>query len=358
MTRLKKVLNVMAQKHIDGLLLKDENTIRYVCGFSGDSSLLYIDHNRAVLITDGRYTEQARLEMSKMFKVLEYKAVDSFSIWRTALELAKAGSVNVLGFDGGWYSYAEYSLLQKLAGEICLESIDLSGIRMVKDKKELELLNKAAWIADDAFNKLLKEIQPGCTERELAARLEYYMRERGSEKVSFDTIVASGVRGALPHGMASDKVVEAGELVTFDFGAIYKGYHSDITRTVMVGMANGWQREIYTIVENAQRLGVKAAKVGMTGQEVDALVRQYITEQGYGEYFIHGTGHGVGLEIHEMPNINKRGTTVLEEGMVFTIEPGIYIPGKGGVRIEDTVVLTEEGAVPLNTVRKQLIEIV
>lgn len=358
MTRLKKVLSVMVQKHIDGILLKDENTIRYVCGFSGDSSLLYIDHGQAVLITDGRYTEQARLEMSKMFKVLEYKAVDSLSIWRAALELARSGGVNVLGFDGSWYSYAEYSALKQLAGELCLESIDLSGIRMVKDKKELELLQKAAWIADDAFNKLLKEIQPGCTERELAARLEYYMRERGSEKVSFDTIVASGERGALPHGMASDKVVETGEFITFDFGAIYKGYHSDITRTVMLGMATGWQREVYDIVENAQRLGVKSARIGMTGQEIDNLVRQYIVDQGYGEYFIHGTGHGVGLEIHELPNINKRGTNVLENGMIFTIEPGIYIPGKGGVRIEDTVVLTENGARALNGVRKQLIEIV
>lgn len=358
MTRLNKVLSVMASKGIEAVLLKDENSIRYLTGFSGDSSLLYLDNKQAVLITDGRYTEQARLEMPNMFKVLEYKPVDGKSIWRAAVELAKEDKVHSLGFDGAWYSYAEFSVLQEIAEGLVLQNLDLSEIRMVKDKQELELLKHAAWIADDAFNQLLGDIKPGCTERELAARLEYYMRERGSEKVSFDTIVASGERGALPHGMASDKKVEGGELVTFDFGAVYKGYHSDITRTVMVGLATGWQREVYSVVEAAQRRGLKEAKIGMTGKELDALVRKVITDCGYGEYFIHGLGHGVGLEIHEMPNVNKRGATVLENGMIFTIEPGIYIPGKGGVRIEDTVVLTEEGAIPLNTVRKQLIEIV
>ncbi|MCQ2373683.1 MAG: aminopeptidase P family protein [Phascolarctobacterium sp.] len=358
MTRLNKVLNVMTKELVDGVVLKDENTIRYVTGFSGDSSLLYIDRNQAVLITDGRYTEQARLEMPKMFKVLEYKPVDSKSIWRTAVELATAGQVNVLGFDGGWFSFNDYSVLKELAGDLPLQSLDLSDIRMVKDAQELELLQIAAKISDEAFMKLLGDIQPGVTEMELAARLEYYMRQLGSEKVSFDTIVASGVRGALPHGMASMKKVEMGELITFDFGAVYKGYHADITRTVMLGMANSWQREIYSLVESAQLRGLKAAKVGMTGKELDEIVRQVIVDCGYGDNFIHGLGHGVGLEIHEMPNINKRGATVLEKGMVFSIEPGIYIPGKGGVRIEDSVVLTDEGAKPLNTVKKQLIEIV
>ena len=239
-----------------------------------------------------------------------------------------------------------------------MQSIDFSDIRMIKDKKELDLLLKAASIADEAFIHLLEDIKPGCTERSLAGRLEYYMRALGSEKTSFDTIVASGVRSALPHGMASDKVIEVGDFITFDFGAVYKGYHSDMTRTLVVGLANSWQQEIYTIVEEAQRKGLKAAEAGMTGRELDAIVRDSITACGYGDYYVHGTGHGVGLEIHEMPMINKRGATVLQTGMIFTIEPGIYIPGKGGVRIEDTVVLTEDGARALNGVKKQLIEIV
>lgn len=358
MTRLNKVLAVMAREGVEGVLLKDESTIRYVSGFSGDSSLLYVDKTQAVLITDGRYTEQARLEMPSMFKVLTYQAKDSQSIWQAAMDLAKAGKVQRLGFDGSWYSFADYSVLKSVAEAMDLVSINLSGIRMVKDKAELELLQTAAKISDEAFMRLLGDIKPGVSERELAARLEYYMRELGSEKVSFDTIVASGARSALPHGMASEKLVEMGELITFDFGAVYKGYHADITRTVMLGMANSWQREIYTLVEEAQLRGLREAKIGMTGQELDEIVRKVIVDCGYGDNFIHGLGHGVGLEIHEIPNINKRGSTVLEDGMVFTIEPGIYIPGKGGVRIEDSVVLTAEGAKPFNTVKKQLIEIV
>lgn len=358
MTRLQRVLHVMAQKHCDAAVLKDENTIRYLTGFTGDSSLLYIGPKQAVLVTDGRYTEQARQQLDNMFKVLEYPTTDVLSIWRTVAGLSKEEQVHCLGFDGAWYSYDDYTSLKEAVGELTLVSLDCSAIRMVKDTGELELLYKAAQISDEAFKQLLGDIKPGLTERELAARLEFYMRELGSEKVSFDTIVASGVRGALPHGMASDKPVEMGELITFDFGAVYQGYHADITRTVMLGMANGWQREIYSLVEAAQLRGLREAKPGMTGLELDAIVRKVITDCGYGEYFVHGLGHGVGLEIHEMPNINKRGSTVLEKGMVFSIEPGIYIPGKGGVRIEDSVVLTEAGAKPLNTVKKQLIEIV
>lgn len=357
MTRINKVLEIMARMQVDSVIIKDVTTIRYLTGFTGDSSLLYLDRQQGVLITDGRYTEQAKHEM-KLFKVLEYTPVNGRSIWEAAAGLAqKAGSL-VIGFDGACYSYNDYVTLQELVGETPLESVDLSAIRMIKDKKELDLLVKAASIADEAFIKLLDDIQPGRTERSLAGRLEYYMRALGSEKTSFDTIVASGARSALPHGMASDKVVEIGDFITFDFGAVYQGYHSDMTRTLVLGMANSWHKEIYTIVEEAQLKGLKAAQAGMTGRELDAVVRKVITDCGYGDYYVHGTGHGVGLEIHEMPNINKRGATVLQTGMIFTIEPGIYIPGKGGVRIEDTVVLTEEGARALNGVKKQLIEIV
>ena len=185
------------------------------------------------------------------------------------------------------------------------------------------------------------------------------MRSLGAEKLAFETIVASGERSALPHGIASDKEVEIGDFITFDFGAVYDGYHSDMTRTVVLGMANSWHKEIYTIVEEAQWRGLKNAKPGITGAELDAVVRDYITSRGYGENYVHGLGHGIGLEIHEMPNINKRGqNVVLQPGMTFTVEPGIYIPGKGGVRIEDTVVLTDEGAKVLTGVKKQLMEIV
>ena len=338
MTRINRVLEHMAKLQVDSVIIKDVTTIRYLTGFTGDSSLLYLDRQQGVLITDGRYTEQARNEM-KFFKVLEYTPTGAHSIWAAAADLAKNAQAQVVGFDGAYYSYDDYTVLHDLLGETYMQSIDFSDIRMIKDKKELDMLLKAASIADEAFIHLLEDIKPGCTERSLAGRLEYYMRALGSEKASFDTIVASGVRSALPHGMASDKVIEVGDFITFDFGAVYKGYHSDMTRTLVVGLANSWQQEIYTI-------------------ELDAIVRDSITACGYGDYYVHGTGHGVGLEIHEMPMINKRGATLLQTGMIFTIEPGIYIPGKGGVRIEDTVVLTEDGARALNGVKKQLIEIV
>ena len=279
MTRINKVLELMAKLTVDSVIIKDVTTIRYLTGFTGDSSLFYLDRQQGVLITDGRYTQQAKQEM-KLFKVLEYTPRHANSIWEAAAALAKKAEAQVVGFDGAWYSYNDYVTLQELLGEIPMESMDFSSIRMIKDKKELELLLKAASIADEAFVELLDDIRPGRTERSLAGRLEYYMRAHGSEKNSFDTIVASGARSALPHGMASDKVVEIGDFITFDFGAVYRGYHSDMTRTVALGMANSWQKEIYTIVEEAQLKGMKAAQVGMTGRELDAVVRKVISDCG------------------------------------------------------------------------------
>ena len=270
-----------------------------------------------------------------------------------------AQDAKTVGFDGDYFTYNDFNTLQELLCGKELKVIDLKYIRMVKDKRELELMWRAVKIADEAYLRLLDELQPGMTEKTLAGRLEYYMRSLGAEKLAFETIVASGERSALPHGIASDKEVEIGDFITFDFGAVYDGYHSDMTRTVGLGMANSWHKEIYTIVEEAQWRGLKNAKPGITGAELDAVVRDYITSRGYGENYVHGLGHGIGLEIHEMPNINKRGQNViLQPGMTFTVEPGIYIPGKGGVRIEDTVVLTDEGAKVLTGVKKQLMEIV
>ena len=320
MQRLGRFLSLMAKNGMDCVIVKDIPTIRYLSGFRGDSSLLYVDAKSTVLITDGRYTTQANDEVQNYCRVLTY----TDNIWQAAAELASAHTK--IGFDGAVYSYNDYeSLKEALPGKELL-NIDLKYLRMVKDERELNLMWKAFKIADQAFLKLLPEIKPGMTEKSLAARLEYYMSSMGSEKPSFDTIIASGVRSALPHGMASEKQIEVGDFITFDFGAVYDGYHSDMTRTVVLGMANSWHKEIYTIVEEAQWRGLKAAKPGMTGAELDAIVREYITSRGYGENYVHGLGHGVGLEIHEMPNINKRGTdVVLESGMTFSIEPGIIL---------------------------------
>lgn len=341
----------MQQTAVDCVVIKNRNTIRYLTGFTGDAGLFYLDKNQGVLVTDGRFTEQATAQV-KPFQVLEYKG----SIWTELANLAK--SSQRIGFDGDRFSYDEYKRFSECVPGKELVSVDLNGIRIVKEKQELENLVAAAKIGDEAFLKLLPEIHKGMTEKTLAAQLEYYMKCLGSEKTSFDTIVASGPRSALPHGMPTDRVLETGDFVTFDFGAMYNGYHSDMTRTVVVGKATDWHKEIYSAVEDAQRFGVQTAKVGMTGAELDALVRKEIANRGFEKYFIHGTGHGVGLEIHELPNINRIGNTKLEEGMVFSVEPGIYIPAKGGVRIEDTVILNRDGAQPLNGIGHQLIEVI
>ena len=352
MERIGKIFKFMKEHDLPCITIKDVYTIRYLTGFTGDSSILYADDRIAVLVTDGRYIDQACSEL-KYCRVQEYKG----NIWETIAELA--GAHQKVGFDGDAFSYEDAKALQAaLAATVEMVSVSLRTLRLIKDERELESLWQASKIADGAFERLLKEIKAGMTEKELAARLEYYMRSLGSEGVSFDTIVASGHRSALPHGAPTDKVVEVGDFVTLDFGAMYNGYHSDTTRTIVMGMANSWHREIYTVVQEAQYRGMKAAKPGITGKELDAEIRDYIESRGYGRYFTHGLGHGVGLEIHELPNINSKGDIPLQEGMVFSIEPGIYIQGRGGVRIEDTVVLTREGARSLTALKKTLTEIV
>ena len=356
MERMGRIFKFMKENDLECIAVKDICTIRYLTGFTGDSSILYADDRVAVLVTDGRYIEQARSEL-KYCRVTEHKGENGSSIWDTVAELA--GKHIKMGFDGNAFSYEDAKALKEALPETAeLVSVNLGGLRIVKDERELEYLWQAHKIADTAFEQMLKELKAGMTEKEVAARLEYYMRSLGSDGVSFDTIVASGHRSALPHGAPTDKVVEVGDFVTFDFGALYNGYHSDTTRTVVMGMANSWHREIYTVVQEAQYRGMKAAKPGITGKELDAEIRGYLESRGYGKYFNHGLGHGVGLEIHELPSINSRGDIPLQEGMVFTIEPGVYIQGRGGVRIEDTVVLTKEGAHSLTALKKTLTEIV
>lgn len=356
MERIGRIFKFMKEQGLECIAIKDTCTIRYLTGFTGDSSILYADDRVAVLITDGRYTEQARSEL-KYCRVLEYTAEHKNSIWEAVAGLI--GSHQKIGFDGDAFFFEDARALRDALPEtVEMVSVSLRTLRLVKDERELECLWQAHKIADAAFERLMKELKAGMTENELAARLEYYMRSLGSEGVSFDTIVVSGHRSALPHGAPTDKVVEVGDFVTFDFGAMYNGYHSDTTRTVVMGMANSWHREIYTVVQEAQYRGMKWARPGITGKELDAEIREYIESRGYGKYYTHGLGHGVGLEIHELPNINSRGDIVLEEGMVFSIEPGVYIQGRGGVRIEDTVVLTKEGARSLTALKKTLTEIV
>lgn len=350
MTRIGKLRTLLRESDLSGIFVKGLPSIRYFTGFTGDDSLLFVDEERVIIFTDSRYTLQAKNQAAECM-ITECND----GLWKEAAKLRF--SSKRIGFDGDHFTYREFQCLMSQLGEIESQSVDLVGLRSIKDKDELLLLRKAVAISDIAFEAVLPKLHAGMTEIEAAAMLEYEMRHHGSEKTAFPTIVASGKRSALPHGIATSKIIEQCDFVTFDFGAVYQGYHSDITRTIVMGKASAWQREIYDIVYEAQCLGVANAKAGISGVELDNIVREYIKGKGYGDYFGHGLGHGVGLEIHELPVASKRGTATLETNMVVTIEPGIYIPGKGGVRIEDTIVIASEGCDILTGVNKQLLEI-
>ena len=272
-------------------------------------------------------------------------------------EVIKEMGINKIGFEQDKMTYGTYAAYKEQLGaaELVPVSQSVEKLRLIKSSEEIKILKEAAKIADDAFSHILTVIKPGITEIEVANELEFYMRSQGADHSSFDMIVASGVRSSLPHGVASGKAIEKGDLVTLDFGAYYKGYCSDITRTVAVGEPDDELKRIYQTVFEAQAIGMRSIKPGITGKQADAYTRDYISSQGYGDYFGHSTGHGLGMEVHESPALSARSDQMLEKGMVVTVEPGIYIPGKGGVRIEDDIVLTEEGNESLTHSAKDLI---
>lgn len=350
MKRLKKVLDYLEKHELDCLLIKGEASIRYFSGFSGDNGFLFVSKNNVKLLVDSRYTEQAKQQCGNI-EIVEFKT----DLW---VKLKKIVSDKNIGFDGEYFNYNDYECLVKISSLERLKNISITSLRSVKEEAELELIKKAVFISDQAFTNLISQIKVDMTEQSLAAILEFEMRKLGSEKVAFETIVASGVRSALPHGIATTKKIQNGDFVTFDFGATYGGYCSDITRTVVIGEAKEWQKKLYNIVFNAQKLGCESAKSGMKASELDKIVRDYITENNCGEYFGHGLGHGVGLEIHEKPFISRKDDTKLKSNMVITIEPGIYIPGKGGLRIEDTVVVEKNKCNVLTSFDKHMLEII
>lgn len=349
MKALERLRAFLEQEKVDGIFIKGDSSIRYFTGFTGGESLLYVDARRAVIITDSRYTLQVRQQAPEC-ELVEHL----HGFWPEAAKLPQSDD---LALDGDYFSYTEQCALAAVLPHAAWKNVNLVGLRAVKTPEEMQLIRRAVAISDEAFLQLLPHIRAGRKESELAAELEYNMRKLGSTKPSFETICASGKRSALPHGVASDKVVEEGDFITFDFGATYGGYCSDITRTVVVGKAAPWQKEIYDIVLQANLLGEKTLKAGLTGIQVDGAVRDFIGSKGYGPNFGHGLGHGVGLDIHEKPVLNRANGQPLPAGAVVTIEPGIYLPDKGGVRIEDTVLVTETGCERLTSVPKELKEL-
>lgn len=343
---------VCAEKQgVDAILFFNLSNVRYLSGFTGSDGVFVAGRGACWFLTDSRYTTQAAREVTGC-PTIEYRV----KLDGIAELLAGQGFMRV-GFEAEHTTVAILTALTAKAPGVEFVPIgeELATLRTVKDAGELDLLAETARIASDALLASLAGLRRGVVEREYALDLEFAMRRAGADDKSFDFIVASGERGALPHGRASEKVVASGELVTIDFGAVFGGYHSDETVTVCVGKPDDRQREIYGIVKEAHDRAVAAVRPGVSFRELDAIARGFIEEQGYGAFFGHGLGHGVGLDVHEKPVVSPRGDGVAEEGMVFTIEPGIYIPGWGGVRIEDTVAVTGDGCRLLTRVPKELI---
>jgi Xaa-Pro aminopeptidase len=353
MEKLSKLRKALNQNKLDGILVTSPYNRRYITGFTGTAGVAIISENDSRFITDFRYTEQAN-EQAKEFQIIEHKTPIEQEI-KTQL---KEMNISRLGFEQDHVTFGEYALYSKTF-EVDLVPVSgiIEEIRLIKTTEELDILKEAAKIVDDAFEHIQTYIKPGVKEIDISNELEFFMRKQGATASSFDTIVASGYRSALPHGVASNKEIQSGELVTLDYGALYKGYCSDITRTVAVGEISDQLNDIYHTVLEANMKGVKGTKPGMTGKEADDLTRNYIEEKGYGKYFGHSTGHGIGLEVHEGPTLSKRSDKVLQPGMVVTIEPGIYIASVGGCRIEDDIVITENGNERLTFAPKELIQL-
>lgn len=344
----------MQARELEALLVTNSFNRQYMTGFTGSAGYVLITQNRALLLTDFRYMTQAP-QQAVHYEVVEHTAKPM----DTVRELLAGLGIAKLGFEQRDVTYGSYlSIKDQLSG---VELVPTDGLidqlRIVKDEHEIAVIQEAADLADRTFTHIQSFIKSGVSEVELAAELEMFMRRGGATAPSFETIVASGERSALPHGKASERILQNNEFVKFDFGAYYKGYCSDITRTVVLGKPTDKHKEIYGIVREAQAFALEHIKPGMKGTEAHELARGIIAKYGYADYFGHGLGHGLGLEIHEEPRLSKTGDTVLEPGMVVTVEPGIYLPGFGGVRIEDDIVITETGIRILTHSSKDLIVI-
>ena len=351
--RIEKIRDMMEKKDLDGLLVEKSVNRFYLTGFTGTAGRVLFTPENNYFITDFRYTEQANSQTEGYeIKEINRKVPEKIA------DILKEDKVEKLGFEAKEVSYHTYKDYKEKFGENVemISTKDLvQKIRLVKEKSEIEKIKKAIEITDKAFEHILDYIEVGKTEKEIALELEYFMKKQGGEKNAFDFIVASGKRSSMPHGVASDKKIEYGDFVTMDFGTFYQGYCSDMTRTIVVGEASEKQKDIYNKVLEAHNAVIEQIKPGMTGKEADAIARDIITDAGYEDNFGHGLGHGIGVEVHEGPRASYTSDNEIKPGMLVTDEPGIYIADWGGVRIEDDLLITDDGCKPLNNSPKELI---
>lgn len=350
--RIERLRTVLQEQGLKALLITNAVNRLYMTGFTGSSGIVLISETKAYLLTDFRYMTQAPAQATA-YEVVEHAP----NPMETVKDLLTKLGISKLGFEQNDMTYGAYQTTAKALNGIELAATDgiVEKLRIIKDESEIAVLQEAADLADRTFTHILEFLKPGAKEADIALEMEVFVRKNGAASTSFETIVASGERSALPHGKASDRILGTNEFVTLDYGAYYKRYCSDITRTVVVGKPTDKHKEIYNIVLEAQMTALDKIKPGMTGREADAIARDIIQRYGYGDYFGHGTGHGLGMEVHEAPRLSKNGDTVLTPGMVVTVEPGIYLPGFGGVRIEDDIVVTDTGIKILTHSSKDLI---
>jgi Xaa-Pro aminopeptidase len=355
MSRTDKAREKMQKAKLDALLVTDLANIRYLSGFSGSTSTVLITRDRSIIFVDFRYVLQAGVECPG-YEVIEFTG----DVFTAVVDIMNAMGRIRLGFESEHVTHARHLRLRSLLSkEIRLVGTKqlVENLRLVKDSGEIEKIRRAAKLLDDCFLHMLDYIRVGMTEREVALEIDVYMRKHGARKEGFDTIAAAGPNAAYPHHQPTEAILKRGQVLKLDYGALLDGYNSDITRTVFLGEPDERGREIYGIVLEAQVAAANAIRPGLKGKAIDAVARDLITERGYGDNFGHGLGHSLGIDVHDGPLFTKRSEYVLAPGMVGTIEPGIYIEGWGGVRIEDDVVVTEDGCEILTHASKELIVI-
>lgn len=353
MKNLEKVQNLLKEGELDGILLTSRVSRLYCAEYDIAEGAAIVSRNGCRYFTDSRYIEAAQknlpgfeVEMvttGKSYPVLLQKAIDAFGI-------------RSLGFEEDFLTVAEFSAFDLvLSATLVPCQRRINRLRWIKEDWEIARMRKAQEITDAAFSGMLQKLKPGMTEKEARAELIYLLYQNGADGLSFDPIVISGPNTSMPHGVAGDRELQPGDFITMDFGALYQGYCADMTRTVALGCVTEEMRKVYGIVLEAQEAAIAATRAGIPGRDIDAAARKVIRDAGYGDYFGHGYGHGVGLEIHEAPNCNTTNDQPMPAGSVCSAEPGIYLPGKFGVRIEDVVIFTDSGCIDITKSPKQLL---
>jgi Xaa-Pro aminopeptidase len=347
--RLQQVCARLPLWSVQALLFLDMKNIRYLTGFTGSDGALYIGPDCRILLVDGRYITQARDETAG-FEICQY-----LSKMDGLVDVISQHGRGMLGFEAETMTVAVWTALTERLPGLTFQPLrrELEALRAVKDAGEISKIREAALIASQALDKVLERIRPGMTERKIAADLDDAIRRCGAQEVSFPTIVASGENSARPHARPQSRTVRPGDLMTIDCGAVYDGYRSDETATFILGPPDARQERVYQVVKQAHDRAIEAIRAGVSCRSIDEAARSWIDGQGFGESFMHGTGHGVGLDVHEYPRLTAQSEAILEAGMVVTVEPGVYLPGLWGIRIEDLVVVQKDGCEVLSKTPKE-----